>query len=161
MIFTHTHTHTYIYIYTPLHMSRIQHTVKPHVCNNKSLLSKKSYLLNEPHTLSVTPNYLRSYPCYHSFLFSLFVHRPNFSDHNRLTTLIRMSASDMAASLAGSGHRYAMTHSASTLTPLAKWNEVLSGVTQVCKIQFYKIRVHRSTQRRWLPSLWSRDQCGV
>lgn len=64
-------------------------------------------------------------------LWTEVISAPNFSDHNRLTTLIRMSASDMAASLAGSGHRYAMTHSASTLTPLAKWNEVFSGVTQV------------------------------
>lgn len=64
-------------------------------------------------------------------LWTEIISRPNFSDHNRLTTLIRMTASDLAASLAGNGHRYAMTHSASTLTPLAKWNEMFSGVTQV------------------------------
>ena len=57
--------------------------------------------------------------------------RFNFSDRERLTTLIRMSASELAAMIAHAGHSYAMTHSASTLNPTAKQIETFSGITQV------------------------------
>lgn len=57
--------------------------------------------------------------------------RVSFRDTERLTTLIRMSAAEQAAMLSHSGHSYAMSHSASSLTPAAKQNEVFGGVTQV------------------------------
>ncbi|XP_052833082.1 presequence protease, mitochondrial-like [Octopus bimaculoides] len=59
------------------------------------------------------------------------ISRPNFSDNDRLKTLIRMIASDMASSLPNSGHMYAMGQASSTLSPSAQWKELFSGVTQV------------------------------
>ncbi|XP_029657289.2 presequence protease, mitochondrial [Octopus sinensis] len=59
------------------------------------------------------------------------ISRPNFSDKDRLKTLIRMIASDMASSLPSSGHMYAMGQASSTLSPSAQWKELFSGVTQV------------------------------
>ena len=50
---------------------------------------------------------------------------------NRLTTLVMMTAAEMANSLAGAGHTYAMTHAASSLSPAAKHKEAMGGVTQV------------------------------
>ena len=61
--------------------------------------------------------------------------RVSFRDTERLTTLIRMSAAEQAAMLSHSGHNYAMSHSASSLTPAAKQNEVFGGVTQVRAFQ--------------------------
>ena len=57
--------------------------------------------------------------------------RFNFRDTERLTTLIRMSAAELAAMISHMGHSYAMTHSASMLNPTAKQIETLSGITQV------------------------------
>ncbi|GAB1608745.1 presequence protease, mitochondrial-like [Argonauta hians] len=59
------------------------------------------------------------------------ISRPNFSDRDRLKTLIRMSASDLASGLSGSGHMYALGRAASTLSPLSQWKERFSGVTHV------------------------------
>lgn len=57
--------------------------------------------------------------------------RPDLKDSARLQTLIRMSASDLASELANAGHSFAMTHSASSLTPAAKLSEMFDGMTQV------------------------------
>ena len=57
--------------------------------------------------------------------------RADFSDTDRLKTLIRMSAAEMAAMLSHGGHNFAMSHSASSLSPAAKKQEEFSGVTQV------------------------------
>ena len=56
-----------------------------------------------------------------------------------MNTLIRMSASELAASLSNAGHRYAMSHSASTLSPASRLNEQFSGMTQVSVVlsQFF------------------------
>ena len=56
---------------------------------------------------------------------------PDFTDKDRLTTLIRMSASDLAASVPQAGHNYAMAYAASTLSPAAALNELFGGMTQV------------------------------
>ncbi|KAL3855313.1 hypothetical protein ACJMK2_014529 [Sinanodonta woodiana] len=55
----------------------------------------------------------------------------DLTDSNRLTTLIKMTAADMAASLSHAGHSYAMTHCASHLSPASSLKEQFSGVTQV------------------------------
>ncbi len=58
-----------------------------------------------------------------------------FSDRQRLMTLIMISATELANSIVHSGHSYAMGHAASSLSAIAKLREVYSGVTQVscCK----------------------------
>ena len=62
-----------------------------------------------------------------------FVHtcRPNMQDRERLETLITMAASDLATSVASSGHTYAMTAAASSLTPIAGLSELYFGLSQV------------------------------
>ncbi|WAR10315.1 CYM1-like protein [Mya arenaria] len=55
----------------------------------------------------------------------------NLRDSNRLETLIKMAAADLAAGIPQAGHSYAMTHSASSLNPAAQVNEMFSGVSQV------------------------------
>ena len=57
--------------------------------------------------------------------------RLDLTDTARLTTLVMMSATEMAASLAGAGHMYVMAHSASSLTAAARVKESMSGITQV------------------------------
>ncbi|XP_052814769.1 presequence protease, mitochondrial-like [Mya arenaria] len=57
--------------------------------------------------------------------------RSNLRDSNRLETLIKMAAADLAAGIPQAGHSYAMTHSASSLNPAAQVNEMFSGVSQV------------------------------
>ncbi|KAK7112412.1 hypothetical protein V1264_011876 [Littorina saxatilis] len=64
-------------------------------------------------------------------LWTLVFNSPDFSDKDRLTTLIRMGASDLAASVPHSGHGYAMAHAAATLTPAAALTELFGGMTQV------------------------------
>ena len=54
------------------------------------------------------------------------------SDNERLATLVRMSASDLAMSLANMGHAYAMKGAGSSLTPVGRLKEVMGGMTQVC-----------------------------
>lgn len=50
---------------------------------------------------------------------------------DRLRTLIDMFASNMATSIADSGHVIAMLASASNLTPAARYAELFNGMTQV------------------------------
>ncbi|KAK7507320.1 hypothetical protein BaRGS_00001255 [Batillaria attramentaria] len=64
-------------------------------------------------------------------LWGLIFNSPDFEDKDRLTTLIRMSASDLASSVPHAGHNYAMTHSASSLTPAAALGEMFGGMSQV------------------------------
>ena len=61
----------------------------------------------------------------------VFLGRPTLHDTDRLRTLINMLASDLAMSIAYSGHSYATTMAASSLTPAGQLSEVLSGLTQV------------------------------
>ena len=60
-----------------------------------------------------------------------FGHSLDLQDMNRLTTLIKMSAAELAHSLADSGHSYALTHASSSLLPLTKLKEEMMGMTQV------------------------------
>jgi len=53
-------------------------------------------------------------------------------DTTRLQTLIQILASEVSSDLSDSGHRYAMTHAASTLQSCAASRELMSGLTQVC-----------------------------
>ncbi|XP_072033741.1 presequence protease, mitochondrial-like isoform X2 [Amphiura filiformis] len=67
-------------------------------------------------------------------MFSLWTeifNRPTMSDNDRLSTLVRMSASDLAMSLANSGHAYAMKGASSSLTPVARLKQLMGGMTQV------------------------------
>lgn len=52
-------------------------------------------------------------------------------DRERLETLVAMAASNMAISVPSSGHFFAMTAAASSLTPLAGLAELYSGLSQV------------------------------
>ena len=58
--------------------------------------------------------------------------RPNLSDLDRLRTLINSIASDMAMSIADSGHAYAISSAASSLTPAGRFGELFGGISQVC-----------------------------
>ncbi|KAH3747818.1 hypothetical protein DPMN_182250 [Dreissena polymorpha] len=42
-----------------------------------------------------------------------------------------MCAADLAAGLPNSGHNYAMTHSAASLSPAARLSEMFTGMSQV------------------------------
>ncbi|RPA92156.1 hypothetical protein L873DRAFT_1710960 [Choiromyces venosus 120613-1] len=55
----------------------------------------------------------------------------NFSQVSKLRTLVHGIASGFVNSLAESGHAYARTFAAAHLTPAARANEVLGGMTQV------------------------------
>ncbi|KAK3738451.1 hypothetical protein QZH41_017087, partial [Actinostola sp. cb2023] len=57
--------------------------------------------------------------------------RPTLDDQDRLRTLINMIASDLANSIAHSGHSYAMSLASSSLTPAAKLGELFGGLSQV------------------------------
>ena len=59
------------------------------------------------------------------------VYSPNLSDMERLKTLVKMSASSLAVNVANSGHNYAMTAASSCLSPSARLNELLTGMSQV------------------------------
>ncbi|KAK6166270.1 hypothetical protein SNE40_023007 [Patella caerulea] len=83
-------------------------------------------------------------------LWSAIFNRPDFSDLNRLTTLIRMEASDLAMGLADSGHRYAMGHSAASLSPADNLSETLNGMTQV---SFMKKIAEKTDQEETLEKL--------
>lgn len=68
----------------------------------------------------------------------LFYHyRPNLTNLDRLRTLIDMFASNLATSIADSGHLLAMLASASNLTRAAKYAELFSGMTQVNTVKLY------------------------
>lgn len=64
-------------------------------------------------------------------LWGLIFNSPDFADKDRLTTLIRMSASDLASSVSQAGHNFAMIRSASSLTPAAALGELFGGMSQV------------------------------
>ncbi|BFZ21931.1 hypothetical protein BsWGS_24970 [Bradybaena similaris] len=64
-------------------------------------------------------------------LWSNIINSPDFMDMNRLSTLIRMSASELASSLSDSGHQYALSSSASTLSTVNKIQELFFGYSQV------------------------------
>eukprot|EP00794_Sanderia_malayensis_P000544 gene544-1199_t len=70
----------------------------------------------------------------HARMFSLWqdvFNQPNLKDYDRLRTLINSIASDLAMSIADSGHMYSMTSSASSLTPAARFGELFGGMSQV------------------------------
>lgn len=56
---------------------------------------------------------------------------PNLADLERLKTLVKMAASGMAASVANTGHSFAVSASASRLSPAAELSELLGGLSQV------------------------------
>lgn len=56
-------------------------------------------------------------------------------DENRLETLIRNLVGDLGNSLTHSGHHYAMTHAASSLTPTAHLKELDEGVTYIRRVK--------------------------
>ena len=62
---------------------------------------------------------------------SSILFRPNFKNVDRLRTLINGIASDMAMSIADSGHAYAMSAAASNLTPAGRFGELFGGMSQV------------------------------
>ncbi|CAL1536313.1 unnamed protein product [Lymnaea stagnalis] len=64
-------------------------------------------------------------------LWTLVINSPDFSDSNRLSTLIRMAASDLASSLSDNGHHYAITSSASMLNVVGSIQENFFGFSQV------------------------------
>lgn len=53
------------------------------------------------------------------------------SDQERLTTLVRMEAAEMANSVSFMGHAYAMRGAASSLSPVGQIGEVTGGMSQV------------------------------
>jgi hypothetical protein len=55
----------------------------------------------------------------------------SLADVVRLETLVQMLASESSSQLSDYGHRYAMTHAASTLRPCSATRELMSGMTQV------------------------------
>ena len=59
------------------------------------------------------------------------IYSPNLTSLERLHTLVDMYASNMATSIADSGHLYAMMSSASSLSPAAQLSETSSGTTRV------------------------------
>ncbi|XP_076452447.1 presequence protease, mitochondrial-like isoform X2 [Babylonia areolata] len=64
-------------------------------------------------------------------LWGLIFSSPDFSDRDRLTTLIGQSASDLASSVPQAGHHYAMSYAASSLSPAAALTELFGGMSQV------------------------------
>lgn len=56
---------------------------------------------------------------------------PNLKNYDRLRTLINSIASDLAMSIADSGHAYAMTSASSSLTPAGRYGELFGGISQV------------------------------
>lgn len=55
----------------------------------------------------------------------------NLEDGDRLMTLIKMTAADMAGSISNRGHSYAMSHSCSRVNAASNLSEILGGMTQV------------------------------
>lgn len=56
---------------------------------------------------------------------------PHFNDEERLRVLVMMSAQELANGISFSGHSYAMTRAARSLTPTAELQETFSGMDQV------------------------------
>ena len=68
--------------------------------------------------------------------------RLDLSDHQRLQTLVSMSAAELASSMSGSGHVIAMTHAARGLVPSADLRETLGGISQV-NTKIYQLPVNQ------------------
>ncbi|XP_038074672.1 presequence protease, mitochondrial-like isoform X2 [Patiria miniata] len=64
-------------------------------------------------------------------LWSDIFNSPNLNDMDRLTTLVRMRASELAMSIPDMGHAYAMKHAGSTLSPVGRIQEICGGMAQV------------------------------
>ncbi|XP_065906804.1 presequence protease, mitochondrial-like isoform X4 [Dysidea avara] len=56
---------------------------------------------------------------------------PDLQDLERLQTLVKMTANNMALSVADNGHRFAISSSSSPLTPTSVLGEMFSGMQQV------------------------------
>ena len=77
---------------------------------------------------------------YFTFNNSFFCYSPSFNNPERLQTLIKAYANDLAMSVAQSGHLYAITCAAKNLTPTAQIAELFAGMSQV-KILIEKFRL--------------------
>ena len=55
----------------------------------------------------------------------------NLQDENRLRTLISMMASSLSMDVANSGHSFAVSAAAASLTPTAQFSELYDGLSQV------------------------------
>uniref|UniRef100_A0A9J8CJ70 Presequence protease, mitochondrial n=1 Tax=Cyprinus carpio carpio TaxID=630221 RepID=A0A9J8CJ70_CYPCA len=64
-------------------------------------------------------------------LFCSVITNPRFDDEQRLRVLVMMSAQELSNGISYSGHMYAMTRAARTLTPTADLQEAFSGMDQV------------------------------
>ncbi|XP_059165044.1 presequence protease, mitochondrial-like [Physella acuta] len=64
-------------------------------------------------------------------LWTFIINSPDFTDSNRLSTLIRMAASNLASSLSNNGHSYALSSAASTLNITSSLHETMYGFSQV------------------------------
>uniref|UniRef100_A0A8C1HE28 Presequence protease, mitochondrial n=2 Tax=Cyprinus carpio TaxID=7962 RepID=A0A8C1HE28_CYPCA len=64
-------------------------------------------------------------------LWSDIFNSPRFDDEQRLRVLVMMSAQELSNGISYSGHMYAMTRAARTLTPTADLQEAFSGMDQV------------------------------
>ena len=70
----------------------------------------------------------------------------SLADIGRLHTLIHMSASEIASSLADYGHRYAMVHAGGCLSASTALRELMTGMSQVRYYHLLFIR-HNARQR--------------
>uniref|UniRef100_A0A6Q2ZE56 Presequence protease, mitochondrial n=1 Tax=Esox lucius TaxID=8010 RepID=A0A6Q2ZE56_ESOLU len=64
-------------------------------------------------------------------LWSEIFNSPHFDDEERLRVLVMMSAQELANGISYSGHMYAMTRAARSLTPTGELNETFGGMEQV------------------------------
>ncbi|KAA0718652.1 Presequence protease, mitochondrial [Triplophysa tibetana] len=73
-------------------------------------------------------------------LWSDIFNSPNFDDEERLRVLVMMSAQELANGISYSGHMYAMTRAARSLTPTADLQETFGGMDQasVNTVKFMK-----------------------
>uniref|UniRef100_A0AAZ3RNE3 Presequence protease, mitochondrial n=1 Tax=Oncorhynchus tshawytscha TaxID=74940 RepID=A0AAZ3RNE3_ONCTS len=64
-------------------------------------------------------------------LFCSVITNPHFDDEERLRVLVMMSAQELANGISYSGHMYAMTRAARSLTPTGELQETFGGMEQV------------------------------
>lgn len=62
--------------------------------------------------------------------FAFYICSPNFDDEERLRVLVMMSAQELANGISYSGHMYAITRAARSLTPTADLQEMFGGMDQ-------------------------------
>uniref|UniRef100_A0A8B9J988 Pitrilysin metalloproteinase 1 n=1 Tax=Astyanax mexicanus TaxID=7994 RepID=A0A8B9J988_ASTMX len=74
-------------------------------------------------------------------LWSDLFNSPHFDDEERLRVLVMMAAQELSNGISYSGHLYAMTRAARTLTPSADLQETFSGMDQVIKYSFFLINL--------------------